>query len=71
MKKHDADDHCANGADASPHGIGRAQGKCLRGTCQQPHAQEGECQETTHPCPPFQSTDGAGPPQAIGETDFT
>lgn len=71
MKKHDANDDRANGADTGPHGIGCAQGKRLCGTGQQPHAQEGECQKTTHPFPAFQSTDGTGAPQAISETNFT
>lgn len=46
MKKHDANDDCANGADTGPHGIGCAQGKRLCGTGKRPHAQEGECQKT-------------------------
>lgn len=51
VEEKDAHHHRAHGADTRPHGVGRANGKRLRGLCQQPHAGYGEEQKSAHPLP--------------------
>ena len=71
MKDKDTQQHCPDGSDACPDGIGNANGNSLRGFCQKHGTQHIQRGKARNPQPILRADSEFGFPEAESEACFT